>query len=95
LNRIGVHGLAFQLLSARLAFLWLSMTPSRGKPDRSPEFKPKRKTTCSFCGKSSDDAGPMAEGPSDVYICGNCARLATDIINDEVDREKRSRGGLN
>jgi ATP-dependent Clp protease ATP-binding subunit ClpX len=66
------------------------------EPNPPPEFKPKRKTTCSFCGKSSDDAGPMAEGPSDVYICGNCARLSTDIINNEIERaKKRSRGVSN
>jgi len=31
-------------------------------------FRGRRVTTCSFCGKSSRDVGPMVEGPSDVYI---------------------------
>ncbi len=35
-------------------------------------FRGRRVTTCSFCGKSSRDVGPMVEGPSDVYICANC-----------------------
>jgi ATP-dependent Clp protease ATP-binding subunit ClpX len=40
-------------------------------------------TTCSFCGKSSRDVGPMVEGPSEVYICANCVDLAHNIIRQE------------
>jgi ATP-dependent Clp protease ATP-binding subunit ClpX len=40
-------------------------------------------TTCSFCGKSSRDVGPMVEGPNDVYICANCVDLAHNIIRQE------------
>src|SRR3954454_10225479 len=43
----------------------------------------RRLTTCSFCGKSSRDVGPMVEGPSDVYICANCVDLAHNIIRQE------------
>ena len=43
-------------------------------------FRGRRVTTCSFCGKSSRDVGPMVEGPSDVYICANCVDLAHNII---------------
>jgi len=43
----------------------------------------RRMTTCSFCGKSSRDVGPMVEGPSDVYICSNCVDLAHNIIRQE------------
>ena len=42
-----------------------------------------RITTCSFCGKSSRDVGPMVEGPSEVYICANCVDLAHNIIRQE------------
>ena len=31
-------------------------------------FKGRRVTTCSFCGKTSREVGPMVEGPNDVYI---------------------------
>ena len=34
-------------------------------------FKGRKVTTCSFCGKTSREVGPMVEGPSDVYICSN------------------------
>jgi ATP-dependent Clp protease ATP-binding subunit ClpX len=46
-------------------------------------FRSRRVTTCSFCGKSSRDVGPMVEGPSDVYICANCVDLAHNIIRQE------------
>src|SRR6266513_1553149 len=46
-------------------------------------FRVRRVTTCSFCGKSSRDVGPMVEGPSDVYICANCVDLAHNIIRQE------------
>ncbi len=46
-------------------------------------FRGRRITTCSFCGKSSRDVGPMVEGPSDVYICSNCVDLAHNIIRQE------------
>src|SRR3712207_8316854 len=50
-------------------------------------FRGRRVTTCSFCGKSSRDVGPMVEGPSDVYICANCVDLAHNIIRQEKDRK--------
>jgi ATP-dependent Clp protease ATP-binding subunit ClpX len=46
-------------------------------------FRGRRITTCSFCGKSSRDVGPMVEGPNDVYICANCVDLAHNIIRQE------------
>ena len=46
-------------------------------------FRGRRMTTCSFCGKSSRDVGPMVEGPSDVFICSNCVDLAHNIIKQE------------
>jgi ATP-dependent Clp protease ATP-binding subunit ClpX len=49
-------------------------------------------TTCSFCGKSSRDVGPMVEGPSDVFICANCVDLAHNIIKQE--KRKLSTGTL-
>src|SRR2546421_854316 len=46
-------------------------------------FRGRGVTSCSFCGKSSRDVGPMVEGPSDVYICANCVDLAHNIIRQE------------
>ena len=49
-------------------------------------FKGRRITTCSFCGKSSREVGPMVEGPSDVYICANCTDLCQNIFKQERRR---------
>src|SRR5690348_16099598 len=56
---------------------------SNNPPGGSGGFRGRRVTTCSFCGKSSRDVGPMVEGPSDVYICANCVDLAHNIIRQE------------
>jgi ATP-dependent Clp protease ATP-binding subunit ClpX len=56
-------------------------TPPGGPPGGG--FRGRRLTTCSFCGKSSRDVGPMVEGPADVYICSNCVDLAHNIIRQE------------
>jgi ATP-dependent Clp protease ATP-binding subunit ClpX len=59
--------------------------PTGGNGGNTPPggFRGRRVTTCSFCGKSSRDVGPMVEGPSDVYICANCVDLAHNIIRQE------------
>ncbi len=46
---------------------------------------------CSFCHKSYRDVGPLVEGPSDVYICGDCIDLCQTILV----QERRRRGGGN
>src|SRR5580693_9847289 len=57
--------------------------PAGGSTPPPGGFRGRRVTTCSFCGKSSRDVGPMVEGPSDVYICANCVDLAHNIIRQE------------
>src|SRR5829696_778091 len=58
--------------------------PTNGGSNQPPGgVRGRRITTCSFCGKSSRDVGPMVEGPSDVYICANCVDLAHNIIRQE------------
>ncbi|MFI4872960.1 MAG: ATP-dependent Clp protease ATP-binding subunit ClpX [Phycisphaerales bacterium JB058] len=49
-------------------------------------FRGRRVTTCSFCGKTSRDVGPMVEGPNDVYICSNCVDLCQNIFKQERRR---------
>jgi len=46
----------------------------------------KKQSVCSFCGKSQRDAGPMVEGPKDVYICKSCVELCHNIIRQEMKR---------
>ncbi len=49
-------------------------------------FRGRKVTTCSFCGKTSREVGPMVEGPSDVYICCNCVDLCQNIFKQERRR---------
>ena len=49
----------------------------------------KKNANCSFCRKSYRDVGPLVEGPSDVYICGECIELCQSIL----EQERRRRGG--
>jgi ATP-dependent Clp protease ATP-binding subunit ClpX len=67
--------------------------PPTGTGGGAGGFRGRRVTTCSFCGKSSRDVGPMVEGPSDVYICANCVDLAHNIIRQEK-RKLTSSGPL-
>jgi ATP-dependent Clp protease ATP-binding subunit ClpX len=49
-------------------------------------FRGRKVTTCSFCGKTSRDVGPMVEGPGEVYICANCTGLCQNIFRQEKRR---------
>ena len=48
----------------------------------------KKNAHCSFCRKSHREVGPLVEGPSDVYICGECIELCQSIL----DQDRRRRG---
>jgi ATP-dependent Clp protease ATP-binding subunit ClpX len=49
-------------------------------------FRGRKVTTCSFCGKTSREVGPMVEGPGEVYICNNCVDLCQNIFRQERRR---------
>jgi ATP-dependent Clp protease ATP-binding subunit ClpX len=50
----------------------------------------RRSSSCSFCGKTHREVGPMVEGPNDAYICASCVDLCQNIIR----QEKRKASGL-
>ncbi len=54
-------------------------------------FRGRKVTTCSFCGKTSREVGPMVEGPGDVYICSNCTDLCQNIFRQERRRVQSAR----
>jgi ATP-dependent Clp protease ATP-binding subunit ClpX len=56
-----------------------------GGPGGGGGFRGRKVTTCSFCGKTSRDVGPMVEGPN-VYICANCTDLCQNIFKQERRR---------
>jgi len=49
-------------------------------------FRGTRVTTCSFCGKTSREVGPMVEGPNEIYVCSNCTDLCQNIFKQERRR---------
>jgi ATP-dependent Clp protease ATP-binding subunit ClpX len=55
----------------------------------------RRQSMCSFCGKSQRDAGPMVEGPKDVFICKSCVELCHNIIRQELKRNSTARAVFN
>lgn len=38
---------------------------------------------CSFCGKSADEVNRLIAGPDGVFICDECVRLCTHILDQE------------
>lgn len=44
---------------------------------------------CSFCGKSQNQARRLIAGPN-VFICDECVGLCSEIVADELERERRS-----
>ena len=38
---------------------------------------------CSFCGRGQDEVAKLVSGPS-VYICNECIRLCSDILEEEM-----------
>jgi len=57
--------------------------PSASQGTGDGSFRGRRVTTCSFCGKTSREVGPMVEGPNEVYICSNCVDLCQNIFRQE------------
>ena len=59
----------------------------KGPPTRGPRGT----STCSFCHRTSDDAGPVVEGPNGVFICSNCVELCHNIIRQEQRRTAQTK----
>ncbi|MCC6428705.1 MAG: ATP-dependent Clp protease ATP-binding subunit ClpX [Phycisphaerales bacterium] len=63
------------------------LTPqTSGRDEGGGGFRGRKVTTCSFCGKTSRDVGPMVEGPGEVYICAKCTGLCQNIFRQERRR---------
>ncbi len=62
--------------------------------DNRPKAPRDRSKTCSFCGRSGRDAGPVVEGPDGVYICANCVDLCNTIIKQERRRLAEPQFGI-
>ena len=62
--------------------------PKGSKGDGSGKRRPPG--VCSFCSRSSEDAGPIVEGPNGVFICSNCVELCHNIIRQERRQAPRT-----
>jgi ATP-dependent Clp protease ATP-binding subunit ClpX len=67
---------------------------SAGSGGGGGSFRGRKVTTCSFCGKTSREVGPMVEGPNDVYICSNCVDLCQNIFKQERRRVAANKHSL-
>jgi ATP-dependent Clp protease ATP-binding subunit ClpX len=56
------------------------------QPGADQGFRGRKVTTCSFCGKTSREVGPMVEGPNAVYVCSSCTDLCQNIFRQEKRR---------
>ena len=45
---------------------------------------------CSFCGKPQEQVRKLVAGPG-VYICDECIELCSEIVEEELGEERRSR----
>ncbi|OHB58209.1 MAG: ATP-dependent protease ATP-binding subunit ClpX [Planctomycetes bacterium RBG_13_44_8b] len=52
--------------------------------------KPRKKETCSFCGRAKKPVDAFVEGPNSVYICPECVELCYNIVRQEKKRLKHS-----
>lgn len=47
---------------------------------------------CDFCERSQDDVEVMIVGPACSSICGNCTKIAMDIVINHENRTKETEG---
>ena len=38
---------------------------------------------CSFCGKTQDQVRKLIAGPNGAYICDECVKLCTEVLQEE------------
>ena len=53
------------------------------------------KIRCSFCGKTEDQERKLIAGPDGSYICDECVEICSEIIEEEVSRDRMSGSDIN
>ncbi|MFW6062493.1 MAG: ClpX C4-type zinc finger protein, partial [Planctomycetota bacterium] len=66
------------------------MSSSKGNNGNRRGSQREQAQKCSFCNRSSQEVGPVVEGPGDVYICANCVEVCHNIIRQEQRRASQS-----
>lgn len=53
------------------------------------------KIRCSFCGKTEDQVRKLIAGSDGSYICDECVEICSEIIEEEVSRDRMSGSDIN
>lgn len=53
------------------------------------------KIRCSFCGKTEDQVRKLIAGPDGSYICDECVEICSEIIEEEVSRDRMFGSDIN
>ena len=53
------------------------------------------KVRCSFCGKTQEQVHKLIAGPNGTYICDECVEICSEIIEEEVARDRMSGSDIN
>ena len=53
------------------------------------------KIRCSFCGKTEDQVRKLIAGPDGSYICDECVEICSEIMEEEVARDRMSGSDIN
>ena len=63
--------------------------------DKSKEGGSSKLLYCSFCGKSQHEVRKLIAGPDGSYICDECVEICSEIIEEEVSRDRMSGSDIN
>ena len=50
---------------------------------------------CSFCNKTQNQVRKLIAGPNGAYICDECVEICSEIIEEEVARDRMSGSDIN
>ena len=50
---------------------------------------------CSFCNKTQNQVRKLIAGPNGAYICDECVEICSEIIEEEVSRDRMSGSDIN
>jgi ATP-dependent Clp protease ATP-binding subunit ClpX len=47
----------------------------------------KNSHSCSFCGKTQEEANVLIEGPNGIYLCDDCVKQCYSIVEEEIENK--------
>ncbi len=58
---------------------------------RVDEYRSNGDEACSFCGKAKENVGFLMAAPANVYICDECVKLCSEILEKEKGMDGHDR----